>query len=564
MHARVARVLPFLVLLSCSEPQPVPQPTEAERPPGDTLVIAEQTDIGNLISVVSESEADGAINENLGFPLIDVEFDCSMKKLPGIATDWSWSDDGTVLKMTLRDDITFQDGVRLDADDIKFTYDLVADPVVASPRVSYIERMVPGERPLVIDDTHIEWHFTEAYDRDSQMAHAAALAILPKHVLESADRATLRGNPYSKNPLATGPFKLALYEPNTRIILEPNEHFTGPEEYRAKLDRVIFKIIPEYSTRLIELQNGDVDFMRNITVTDADLLRKSNPEIRLVRRGWRSMDYVAWNLNKPLFQDVRVRRALALSVDIEDMIGKVLTSDTGEAFARRSVGTITPALCGVHNDDIVPLPYDPERAKALFAEAGWADHDGDGFLDKDGERFEFTLTTNTGNKRRADVSILLQAHLEKVGVKVNIEKQETNTFFENLRQKDYDAALGGWSAGLFVDPATIWHSDVLCGEGAPPDCEPRKYEFNFTGYSSPRADELMDQGMATPIPTEAAPIWKEMQQVIYDDQPYMFLWWMDEIVGIHERFEDYEIDVLSALNHLNRWHVPEEKIKYRR
>ncbi|MBW2253469.1 MAG: hypothetical protein JRI25_02580 [Deltaproteobacteria bacterium] len=564
MHNRVVRVLPLLVLLSCGGPQPDTPPTEDARPPGDTLVIAEQTDIGNLMSVVSESEADGAINENLAYSLVDIEFDCSMKKLPGLATDWAWSNDGTVLKMTLRDDITFQDGTKVTARDIEFTYDLVADPLVASPRVSYIERMVPGKHPLVIDDTHIEWHFTEAYDRDTQVAHASALALLPKHKLESADRATLRGHAYSKNPLASGPFKLALYEPNTRIVLEPNENFTGPEEDRAKLDKVIFKIIPEYSTRLIELQNGDVDFMRGITVADADLLRKNNPEVRLVRRGWRSMDYVAWNLNNPMFQDQRVRRALAMSVNIDDIIAKVLTSETGESYARRAVGTITPALCGVHNDDITPLPHDVEKAKALFAEAGWEDHDGDGFLDKDGERFEFTLTTNTGNKRRADVSILLQAHLERVGVKMNIEKQESNTFFENLRQKDYEAALGGWSAGLFVDPATLWHSDVECGPDAAADCKPRKYEFNFTGYNNPRADELMQQGMGTPIPMEAAPVWKEMQQVIYDDQPYLFLWWMDEIVGIHERVEDYEIDVLSALNHLNRWRVPEEKIKYRR
>ena len=105
-----------------------------------------------------------------------------------------------------------------------------------------------------------------------------------------------------------------------------------------------------------------------------------------------------------------------------------------------------------------------EKAKALFAEAGWTDTDGDGVIDKDGVPFEFTLTTNTGNKRRADVAILVQAHLKEAGVKVNIEKQESNTFFENLRKKDYEAALAGWSAGLFIDPTTIWHSDITCEE----------------------------------------------------------------------------------------------------
>lgn len=563
MSSRLAP-LALLPLLACTGPAEQAGTADGE-PPGGTLVIAYQGDIGNLISVVSESAADSDINGNISFPLVDSDFDCSLKKLPGIATDWAWNEDGTVLSMTLRDDITFSDGHPLTAEDIAFTYELVRDPQVASPRVSYTQRMVDGKSPLVIDDTHIEWHFTEAYDRDTQMAHASALAIMPEHVLGDADRATLRGHPYSKDPLASGPWKLAAYEPETRIVLEPNEAFTGPDDWQPHLDRVIFKIIPEYSTRLIELQNGDVDLMQSITVADADLLRKNNPEVELVRRGWRTMDYVGWNLTNPKFEDRRVRRALAMAVDIDDMIDKLLTDDAGEAYAKKAVGTITPELCGVHNDEIEPLSYDQQKALELLEQAGWKDRDGDGFLDKDGERFAFTLTTNTGNKRRADAAILIQAYLEKIGVEVNIEKQESNTFFENLRKKDYEAALAGWAAGLFVDPTTIWHSDVTCDEpDAPADCEPRKYEFNFVSYSNPKADALMDKGMATPEPAKAAPLWKEMQEVIYEDQPYLFLWWRDEIVGVHQRFDDTDIDVLSPINNLHEWRVPAEKIKYSR
>ena len=559
MSRLVARMLPLVAFTACTGLGP-----GSGEPSGDTLVIAYQGDIGNLISVVSETAADSEIQSAINMPVIDTEFDCSLKHGPGLATNWEWSEDGKTLRMDLRDDITFQDGTPVTATDLAFTYDLVADPQVASARISYIERMVPDKRPLVIDDTTLEWHFTEAYDRDTQLAHASALAVMPQHILADADRSTLRGHSFGRAPLASGPFKLARYEPNTRIVLEPNEAFTGPEEMRPNLDRVIFKILPEYSTRLIELQTGRSDYMQSINVADADLIREQNPEIRLERRGWRSMDYVAWNLQNPLFEDVRVRRALAMAVDVDDLIEKVLTSKTGESYARRATGTITPALCGVHNDDIEPLPYNAEQARELLAEAGWRDTTGDGYLDKDGNRFRFTLTTNTGNKRRADVAILIQAHLERLGIRVDIEQQESNTFFENLRRKDYDAALAGWAAGLFVDPSTIWHSDIECDEDSPPDCEPRKYEFNFTGYSNPRADELMQQGLRTPIPEESAPLWQELQEVIYDDQPYLFLWWMDEIVGIHERFEDTTIDVQSALSNLHEWRVPPDKVKYRR
>ena len=544
----------LLTLVSCGGSS-APETTSTSAPSDrrDTLVVAYQSDIGNLIPVVSETAADSAIASNIYMPMIDAEFDCSLKKKPGLVTSWEWSDDGKVLSMELRDDITFEDGTKITAHDIAFTYDLIADPKVASARISNVQRMKEDGRPKVIDDTHIEWHFTEAYDRDTQASHAG-MSVVPKHILESADRSTLRGHKLGKAPLASGPWRMSKYDPNNRIVLEPNDKFTGPEEMRPKLNRVIFRILPEYSTRLIELESGNVDLMEAVLVADADKLRKNNPNIRLVRRGYRSMDYVAWNTQKPMFADKRVRQALTMALDIDTMIGKLLTSETGERFAKRSVGTITPELCGVHNDDIQPFEFDNSKAKALLAEAGWADSDGDGILDKGGEKFEFTLSTNTGNDRRNAAQILVQAYLKDVGIKVNLEKLESNTFFENLRKREFDAAMGGWAAGLFVDPTTIWHSDT----------EEKKYEFNFVSYSNPKADELMERGMTIANPAEAAPVWKELQAVIYDDQPYTFLWWMDEIVAIDSRFENESINVLSSLNSLHEWSVPADKVKYPR
>lgn len=560
MFPRPALVALALALHACGSggdpatPEPAPQPAGGANATRDTLVLGYQSDIGNLISVVSETAADSDILTNISYPLIDSEFDCSLKKLPGLATKWEWSEDGKILKMTLRDDIKFEDGTPLTAEDIAFTNELIADPAVASPRISNIERMTPDGRPMIKSPTEIEWHFTEAYDRDTQAAHASSIEILPKKHLVGADRATLRGHPMSKAPLSSGPWRLAKWEPNTRIVLEPNPNFTGPEEDRPRLNRVIFKILPEYSTRLIELESGDIDMMQAINVEDADRLRKEHPEIRLIRRGWRSNDYIAWNLKNPLFTDVKVRTALAHAVDIDSMIGKLLTSDTGESYARTSIGTITPALCGVHNDDVVPFAHDKEKAKALLAEAGWKDSDNNGVLDKDGKEFAFTLATNTGNKRRADIQVLVQAQLQEIGIKVELEKQESNTFFENLRKKEYEAAVAGWSAGLFIDPSPLWSCDTA----------EKQYPFNFTSYCNPEVDALINQGLHTPDPVAAAPIWKDLQAKIYADQPYLFLWWMDEIVGINERFQDVQIDVLSPLHNLHEWNVPEDKVKYKR
>jgi len=519
----------------------------------DTLVIAAQSDIANLLPVVEESSFDANVGASLAFPMVDVAFDCSLKKSPALAKSWQWNEDGTVLAMELRDDIKWSDGTPVTPDDIAFTYDLVADPTVASPRLGYIERMAADGRPKVVDATHIEWHFTQAYDRDTQMSHVG-LELVPKHVFQAADRASLRGNDKANSPLSYGPFRLAKWEPNQQIVLEPNPDFTGPPEWRPKLSRVIFRVIPEYSTRLLELESGNIDFMEAVRVQDADQLKESHPEIRLVRRGWRSQDYIGWNLSNPLFADVNVRKALATATNVDDMINKLMTSKTGESYARRSIGTITPALCGVHNDDVTPIAYDLVKAKEMLATAGWTDTDGDGILDKDHKKFEFTLLTNSGNTRRSEAAVRFQAQMKDLGISVDISQIESNTLFERSRKHDFDAVLTGWSAGLFVDPSELWH----CNDPA----HNKEYQFNFTGYCNPEVDKLIEQGLATPDPKDSAPIWKDLQAKIYADQPYLFLWWMDEIDAVNSRFEHTTVDILSPYDRLWDWEVPADKVKY--
>ncbi|HHO54168.1 MAG TPA: hypothetical protein ENK18_25680, partial [Deltaproteobacteria bacterium] len=166
----------------------------------------------------------------------------------------------------------------------------------------------------------------------------------------------------------------------------------------------------------------------------------------------------------------------------------------------------------------------------------------------------FTLLTNTGNKRRADAAVLFQDQMKQLGIEVNIQSLETNTFYERLRKHDFEAALGGWSAGLFVDPSGLWQCDT-------PE-SPK--EFNFPQYCNQEVHDLIAKGLQTPNPKDSAPIWKDVQAKIYEDQPYLFLWWMDEIVAIHERFENTSINVLSPLDHLHEWEVPEDKVKYKK
>lgn len=561
----------IFLFLSCSG-----APDAPSVPVGDTFVVASQSDFASMNPVTAQAAADHDLIDSLNRHLVRFGFDCGLTFHPDLAESWEFSEDSTELKMTLRSDARWADGTPVTARDVRFTYDLVADDLVASPRRATIENMDPDLRVEVLSDQELVFHFTHAYDRTTMLAHASLVRLVPEHVLKDADRATLRGHAFSREPVVNGPWAITTWEPNQRLVIEAQDDWWGPAEDTPKLNRVIFKVLPEYATRLMELENGSVDMAVSLEVADADRLAVEHPEITLHRRGWRSTDFLAWNsldaasygdtlermgptdmdwaevTPHPIFSDVRNRQALSLAIDVDKLIADLLTSEaTGEAYGKRAVSTVSPEICAYHNEDLVPTPHDPEAAKALLAEAGWADSDGDGVLDKDGQPFAFTLLTNSGNPRRAKAAIIIQANLAQVGVSMNIEKLESNTFFSRLRKKDFEAALSGWSASTFVDMSNLWHSGHSSGQ-------------NYPNYSNPEVDRLIEEALRTPDPAAAQALWKQVQALVHADQPYTFLYWRDEIIGVSDRFDPAQVEFLHPYNRLERWDVPADKVKYTR
>jgi peptide/nickel transport system substrate-binding protein len=560
------------LLLACTGPS---SPSSADGAPvGDTLVIAQQSDLASLNPITAQAAASHNLIDALNVPTLRTSFDCGLKFEEGLVTEWSFSEDSTELSMTLRPDARWSDGTPVTAHDVAFSYGLVANDLVASPRRPFIEHMEPGAMPEVIDDHHMVFHFTKAYDQTVMLGHASDLKLVPRHVLQEADAATLRGHEFSRDPVVTGPWKVLSWDANERLVMEPDPEWWGPEEDRPQLRRVIFKVLPEYATRLMELENGSVDLVEGIQVEDAERLA-SHPEVTLHRRGPRSTDFLAWNAldaasynetlermgpdqmdwsevqPHPLFHDKQVRKAMSLAIDVDKLVEDLLTGASGEVYGQRAVSTVSPAICGSYNDSIQPLPHDPEQARQMLADLGWGDSDGDGILDKDGRPFAFTLLTNSGNPRRAKAAIIIQANLAEIGVDVQIEKLESNTFFSRLRKKDYEVALSGWSASTWVDMSSLWHSG-------------HRYAQNYPNYSNPRVDELIEQALATPDPAETERLWNEVQALVYEDQPYTFLYWRDEIVGLNSRFEDAQVDFLYPYHRVDRWSVAPDKVKYTR
>jgi len=562
--------LPLLPLLvACAAPS---EQGSANDEPRDSLVIGVPADVSNLLQLFAHSIADVYVSENLSYFLLEQDFDCRLRFEPALARSWELSADGRVVSFELRDDIRWPDGQPVTSADVAFTFDLMADPLVGATQAADLEPMVPGARPAVQDAQHLAFHFHEPGLPEVMLGSIAGTPVLPRHLLQGVDRERLREHPFNQNPQLNGPWALASWERGSRLILEPNPAWSGPASYRPRLERVVFEVIPEYSTRLLELQAGQLDLVAAIDPLDLPVLSQ-DPKIRPLRRGWRLLDYVGWNnidpqawseLQQqhegtgrpdpaaapphPLFGDPAVRRALARAIDTERLIGDLLSAkSTGERYGRRAVGTITPALCDLHNDDIVPLAFEPQRARSELEDLGWKDSDGDGVLDRQGRSFRFDLITRVGADRRSKAALLLQADLRDVGIDMRIVTLERGAYFQRLRQREFDALLGGWSAGLFMDPSDIWHSGPA-------------YDFNFVSYANAEADVLIERGLATPDPAAAQQTWKELQAVIYRDQPYCFLYWADEIVALHSRFQDAQVNISCPWDKLHRWWVPPDQV----
>ncbi|PIE22857.1 MAG: hypothetical protein CSA62_10440 [Planctomycetota bacterium] len=536
--------------LGAQKQSPAPKPERV----GGGLVIAMPSGPDGFLYPVSGTATGSTLSALVAPALIDSEFkNGRIVYRPALATRWQFSKDKTQITFFLKKGVKWPDGEEINAHDVAFTTELVADPKVASPRRNSVEHMDPKEPVTVIDDYTVRFNFTHAYNQGTMMSHAAPGTIVPEHLLGKADRTGLRKHPLHKQRVfGHGFFDLIKWVPKQYLVFKRNPNYAlgNQSGLLAHLDRILVRIVPQYQTQLQALKSQQVDLIE--TVQEKDLLEvKSWPHVKVYRKGLRAMDYICYNLNDPLFQDVRVRRALTMSINIQRIMKTLLTVG-GEVVGVQAFSTISPELTDYKAKGIKLLPYDPKRAKELFAEAGLRDSDGDGMLDRDGKPFRFTLSTNTGNPRRADAVVLVQDDLKRVGIEVTIERIEPNTFFDNLRHRKYQAALAGWSAGLFVDPSPIW------GSPSKDDKKP----FNHCDYSNARVDALITKGLNTADFDEEKRCWEEMQQIIYDEQPYTFLFWRPQFFAVNSRVRGVKPSILSTLFEIQNWWVPKGERAY--
>ncbi|HWV57397.1 MAG TPA: ABC transporter substrate-binding protein [Longimicrobiales bacterium] len=513
-------------------------PDSATTQRGGTVTVIELADMDKPMPFLSETTLDGAIVGVTFMPLLAPRWEngeliylTANEDVTALARSYEYfGPDSASLRYHLRGDVVWSDGTPVTAHDAVWSIETRGDPRTASPRIDYNRQIVSVEAE---DDSTLVIHFTRRYP---EMLFHTAGPPAPRHIFEGTDPAQLRSHPALTDPVNNmvfnGPYRIGEWIRGQRVVLVPNPYF----QPQPNIQRVVFRTIPEETTRMVELQTGNADVMA-IPFDKLELVRSTSPNIRFETRRRRFYDYIAYNpLAHPAFADRDIRRALGLAIDVEGLIDALQLSD----YAEPAGGPYAPILRNLHDPELhAPLPYDPDEARRILDQKGWLPGP-DGIRVRNGQRLTFTLATNSGNQRRADIAQIVQPQWRNIGVDARIQMIETNTFFDRLNQRDFEAAIAGWSVGLSADISDLWMGDV---------------PFNFTSYSNPAVNRLFELAMAQPTEDQAAPFWREAAHLIVQDQPYTWLFYMDEVVGVHNRIQNTRIDALGTFQNLHEWTI---------
>lgn len=441
-------------------------------------------------------------------------------------------EENPILTFRLRDGVRFHDGHPLDAGDVEFTYQAIMNPKNISPRQADFE---PIKRVRVLDRLTVEIVYKRLY---SPALASWSMGILPEHLLNrealsqearrrgrDPEQFSLRDSRFNRRPVGCGPFRFEEWKPDQYIRLERfQDYWDGPPNYKE----YVYRVIPDLLTQEMEFYAGTLD---SYSVQPHQVERlKEDDRFQSFSGTSYGYSYIGYNMRREPFDDLRVRRALSMAIDVESIIDFVLYGQ-GE----RITGPFVKQT-DFYNHSVRPLPYDPEGALELLNQAGWNRND-QGWLEKDGRRLQFTLITNTGNEIRKSILAIVQDAWKRIGVDVQTDTLEWSVFIqERVNKLDFDAIVLGWVMGLEPDLYQIWHSS-----------QTDPMELNFVGYDNPEADELIVKIRQEYDHDKQVEYCRRLHEIIASDLPYTFLYvgkWtavLDKRIVIREKDDSGQV-----------------------
>ena len=490
----------------CSVPEP-PAPTAV-------IVVGLDNDPTNLDPRRATDAASSRILDLVCEGL--VRLDAAGRPLPGLARSWETPDDRTVI-FRLHPDRRFSDGSALDAGDVVATIRSILDERTGSPhRGAY--RLV--ERIEVEDPTTVRIELRETF--------APVLGAFTRGILSAEQLARNDASP-SSAPVCSGPYRVEEAISGDRVVLVANEHAA----VAPVTPRIVFRVITDETTRFHELRKGTVHVLLNGVAPDrVPRLRSLTDRFRVVERPSANATYLSFNLEDPLLADLRVRRAIAHAIDRETIVETLLAGGATLATG------ILPPTSWARTEDVRTYDHDPDRARALLDEAGHPDPDGPA-----GPAPRFRLTQKTSqSKLRLQIAEVFRSQLAEVGIDLSVRSHEWGTFFDDVKRGRFQLYALTW-VGL-TEPDIlhhVFHSSSFPPEGA-----------NRGRYRNERVDALTVAGRSTLDVDRRREIYAEIQQVLAEELPYVFLWHENHVAITAAGLEGFELTPTGELSSLAR------------
>ena len=501
---------------------------------GDSIVVGS---IGQPSTLIPLLASDSASHEIAGLIYNGlVRYDKNLKLEGDLAENWDISADGLTITFHLRHGVKWHDGNEFTSRDVLYTYRVTIDPKTPTAYADAFKQVKRAEAP---DD----YTFRVTYDKPFAPAlESWGMSILPAHLLEGKD---ITKSPLANHPVGTGPYLIKELVPAQKVVLQSNKDYY---EGRPYIDRYIYRIIPDSSTMFMELKSGGIDLMGLSPIqysreTDSNDFRALFNKYRYPASAF---TYLGYNLRNPLFSDRRVRQALTSAINKDEIIHGVLLGMGQVAHGPYKPGT------WAFNPNIRDFDYNPSRAQALLAEAGWKVKNSDGMLVKDGKPFQFTILTNQGNDERLKTAVIIQHRLKAIGIDVKIQVREWASFLsQHIDKGNFESVILGWTISPDPDLFDIFHSSKT---------GPR--ELNFIGYKNPEVDRLLVEGRGTFDVEKRRMCYYRIQDILAADQPYTFLYVPDALPVVSARFRGIEPAPAGITYNFIKWYVPKEEQKY--
>ncbi len=504
-------IVAFLLISGCVESK--------EEATTNELTIGISTDVNNWY-LSQFPDGDGRFVWSQIYETL-VRLDTDLNIEPGLAESWETPDGGKTWIFHLREKVYFHDGTPLNADAVVFSYSNES----CVKKMGTLRALNSVE---AVNDTTVKFILAKPMSLPFYLTHVAWPVMSPSCVDGS-------GNFIS--PIGTGPFKFEKQVTDQEIVLVRNDNYWGE---KPAIDSVIFKVIPEATTRVMALETKEIDMAIKLPEYDVSRLEEEDG-IEVYRKLSTFTDFLQFNCNNGVFEDKEVRTAVAYAIDTEEMVDTVL-----EGIGVAAKGRAFSPIMMYSNPDLKLYESDIDKAKQILAQDGWSDSDNDGVLDKDGNPLTITLIVGKGEwaSRHISIAEAIQGSLQEIGMNVDIQVLESAAITSLENKGDFDMLL---RTGYFVWGPYPRH--FLVHQSTSP----------YSHYNNSEYDALANAADSTVDAAEQQELYYQLQEMVLEELPAFYLVHEEKIIATNSYVKGYEITAEDPWLNLNGIYIEKEQ-----